>query len=123
MELKRWIVALVGICAAAQENGLEKRCLSCHRTNQIPDTIIYRRYLQTYSSPARIVEAMEGYIRRPSQARSIMPRQFFYKFPMKPAQSYDPKTLKADIEAYIRHFDVKKRLRLRYEEEENGGDS
>jgi len=123
MELKRWIVAFVGIYAAAQETPLEKRCLSCHRSNQIPDTIIYRRYLQTYSSPVRIAEAMERYIRRPSQERSIMPRQFFYKFPMKPVHAYDGKTLKSDIDAYIRYYDVKKRLLLRYGDEEKGSNS
>lgn len=118
MVTKRWIILAFSLCATANEaEGLQKRCLACHRANQIPDTIIYRRYLQTYSASHRIAEAMKRYITQPDRHRSIMPPQFFYKFPMKPSKAYDPNTLDADIEAYIRRFDIRKRLRLSKPEE------
>jgi hypothetical protein len=97
---------------ANPENGLESTCLSCHKEQQIPSDLIYRRYLMKYSTPDRIEKAMFAYLKEPLQSRSIMPPQFFLKFPMKPPLDLDDETLLKEIRAYIRKFDIKKRLIL-----------
>jgi hypothetical protein len=99
--------------AESSETELEKACLSCHKEQQIPSDLIYRRYLMKYSTPDRIEKAMFAYLKEPLQSRSIMPPQFFLKFPMKLPMSMDDKTLKKEIRAYIRKFDIKKRLILK----------
>jgi len=109
------IVATVTLLSAhkeAAEGELEKACLSCHREQKIPSDLIYRRYLMKYSTPDRIEKAMFAYLKEPLQSRSIMPPQFFLKFPMKLPMSMDDTILKREIRAYIRKFDIKKRLIL-----------
>jgi hypothetical protein len=108
-----WPILLAITVTYADGNTLDDVCLQCHRKNRVPDTIIYRRYLQTYGTPDRMVAAMQAYIRNPNKSRSIMPPQFFYKFPMKPNRTYEPETLERFIRAYIERFDVRKRLRLK----------
>jgi hypothetical protein len=41
-----------------------------------------------------------------------MPPQFFLKFPMKPPLDLDDERLRREIEAYLKMFDIRKRLRL-----------
>ena len=105
-----WILFTIGIMA--QSNRLEHDCLSCHRVQQIPDNLIYRRYLMKYSTDARMQEAMFGYLKNPNKARSIMPPQFFLKFPMKRMLHLDDGRLREDIQNYLKRYDVKKKLKL-----------
>jgi len=110
------IVLLSGSGAASMQEvtseGLEKNCLQCHKEQTIPSYLIYRRYLMKYSTPERIENAMFDYLKEPLQSRSIMPPQFFLKFPMKPPLDLDDDTLRREIRAYIEKFDIRKRLRL-----------
>ena len=92
--------------------SLEQNCLSCHTTQQIPNSLIYRRYLMKYSTKNRIEKAMLQYVLHPQKSQSIMPPQFFLKFPMKEARLHDEKTLRQDIRTYIEHNDVTKHLIL-----------
>jgi hypothetical protein len=55
---------------------------------------------------------MFTYLKEPLHERSIMPPQFFLKFPMKPPMNMDDETLKREIRAYMKQFDIKKRLIL-----------
>ena len=98
---------------ASGDVNLEQNCLQCHKEQQIPSGLIYKRYLMKYSTPDRIENAMFAYIKNPSPAHSIMPPQFFLKFPMKPPMHLDDEIIHRDIQAYIEKFDVKKRLILR----------
>jgi hypothetical protein len=91
---------------------LEENCLSCHREQKLPDNLIYRRYLLRYSSQGRIETALSAYLKTPSKAHSIMPREFFLRFPMKYPTELDEATLQRSIRAYMDYFDVKRRLRL-----------
>jgi len=91
---------------------LQQNCLKCHQEQQIPSDLIYKRYLMKYSTPERIEKAMFDYLKDPLQSRSIMPPQFFLKFPMKSPTLMDDKTLHREIHAYIKKFDIKKRLIL-----------
>ncbi len=91
---------------------LESTCLACHRQQQIPSDLIYKRYLMHYSTPTRIEKAMFHYLQTPSREHSIMPAQFFLKFPMMKAIDMDEKELKKYIRLYMETFDVKKKLVL-----------
>jgi len=78
----------------SEEMILENRCLSCHVKQQIPSELIYRRYLMKYSTKKAITEAMLSYLINPKKPDSIMPSQFFLKFPMKPSLGFSEATLK-----------------------------
>jgi len=91
---------------------LQKECLQCHVKQQIPSALIYRRYLMKYSTFERMEKAMFSYIKKPDQKHSIMPPQFFLKFPMKESLILDDDTLKKMIKSYLNTFDVKKKLVL-----------
>ncbi len=91
---------------------LQKECLQCHAEQQIPSALVYRRYLMKYSTFERMEKAMFSYIKKPDQKHSIMPPQFFLKFPMKEVSMLDDHTLKKLIKSYLNTFDVKKNLVL-----------
>jgi len=95
-----------------QAQQFENRCIACHTKQQIPSELIYRRYLMKYSTKEAMATAMLKYLTKPKKELSIMPPQFFLKFPMKPNLGLDEVTLKKNIEAYLRWFDVKKKLVL-----------
>ncbi len=91
---------------------LENDCLSCHRMQQIPNELIYRRYLMKYSTQENIENAMYAYLQNPQKINSIMPLQFFLKFPIKKPQTIEKKRVKENIKAYIKKFDVREKLIL-----------
>jgi len=92
--------------------SLDLACLSCHKEQKIPSDLIYRRYLMRYSTADRIEEAMFAYLKDPLQSRSIMPPQFFLKFPMKPPLAISDAKMRAYIRDYIDRYDIRKRLSL-----------
>lgn len=110
-----WLSAM---CIAAQGNeyvepkNLYTACLKCHQSEQVPSSLVYRRYLMRYSTPERIKKAMFFYLKAPEKADSIMPTQFFLKFPMKKKMQMNDMLLKKYVREYIEQFDVKKRLVL-----------
>lgn len=89
---------------------LQRDCLRCHQTHNIPSEIIYRRYLLQYSSKETIKKKMFAYLTDPSTADSIMPPQFFDKFPPKEPSELTPERLQQRINEYILHFDINKKL-------------
>ena len=91
-------------------DSLEKNCLSCHQKQQIPSVLIYRRYLMKYSTNAQMEEAIFRYLKNPKKENSIMPPPFFLKFPMRKKIDLDDVTLKHNIRAYLKKFDVKQYL-------------
>ncbi len=110
--------ALLCIVSNAQDVSVEdkqllqKECLQCHIEQQIPSALIYRRYLMKYSTFERMEKVMFSYIKNPDQKHSIMPPQFFLKFPMKEATTLDDDMLQKMIKSYLNTFDVKKKLVL-----------
>ena len=94
------------------EHSFKNTCLSCHQQQQIPSSLIYRRYLMKYSTDKGMAEAMFAYLKDPKKEHSIMPAPFFLKFPMKEKISLDDKTLRKHIQAYLEQFDIKKKLML-----------
>ena len=95
-----------------QNQILQDACLSCHQEQQIPSSLIYKRYLKIYSTSDRMQKAIFAYIKNPDQKHSIMPPQFFLKFPMKEASTLDDDTLQKMIKSYLHTFDIKKKLVL-----------
>jgi len=91
---------------------LQRECLQCHVEQQIPSGLIYRRYLMKYSTFERMEKAVFSYIKNPDQKHSIMPPQFFLKFPMKEVLTLDDDKLQKMIKSYLNTFDVKKKLVL-----------
>jgi hypothetical protein len=89
---------------------LEKSCLDCHKKQQIPSALIYKRYLLKYSTKDRIKDAIYLYLKNPTKENSIMPKPFFLRFPMKKTTNLNDKTLKKAIELYIDKFDIRKKL-------------
>jgi hypothetical protein len=95
-----------------QDNAFTNTCLSCHQQQQIPSSLIYKRYLMKYSTNKGMEEAMYTYMKDPKKEHSIMPAPFFLKFPMKEKISLDDRTLRKHIQAYLIEFDIKKKLML-----------
>jgi len=93
-------------------NSLEKNCLSCHKKQQIPSSLIYKRYLMKYSTNAQMEEVMFRYLIDPRKENSIMPPQFFLKFPMKKKIDLDEKMLRNQIRMYLKRYDIKQYLIL-----------
>ena len=91
---------------------LEANCLGCHREQKLPDNLIYRRYLLRYSSPERIEKALLTYLRHPDKAHSIMPSEFFLRFPLKYPLKLEDAELRESVQKYLEYFDVRRRLRL-----------
>ncbi len=107
------IVFAVLFLAMTLYADIDEKCLYCHEKQQIPSELIYKRYLMTYSGMKYIKEAMFAYLKNPSKKASIMPKQFFLKFPMKKASKLSDEELRESIEKYIEKFDIRKKLILR----------
>jgi len=104
------------VFAEVQSGGtgkeLQDACLKCHKKEQIPDSLIYHRYLMRYSTSSRMEKAIFNYLKMPDKTDSIMPSQFFLKFPMKKKSDMDDETLKRNIRYYLEKYDIRKRLVL-----------
>jgi len=112
-----FILSFVSLCLCAeelsmQEQSAEQNCLNCHQQQQIPSSLIHKRYLMKYSTTKRIEEAIFTYLKHPDKAHSIMPSAFFSKFPMKEATTVDDSNLHKYIQNYLETFDIKKKLIL-----------
>lgn len=89
---------------------LERNCLACHLEQKIPSELMYRRYLIKYSTQKSIKKRLFEYLKKPKKEKSIMPTQFFLKFPEKEQSDLNETLLKESIEAYLAFFDVKRKL-------------
>jgi len=106
------LTLLTLLISAKELNSFENICLSCHKQQQIPSSLIYKRYLMKYSTKERVEKAMFIYMKNPKKEYSIMPPPFFLKFPMKKKISLDDKSLHKYIKIYLEWFDIKKKLIL-----------
>jgi hypothetical protein len=91
---------------------LQTNCINCHIKQQIPSELIYRKYLQKYSTHRIIKQTLFKFLKNPTKEHSIMPKQFFLKFPEKKALELNTTVLEESIDAYLEYFDVKKKLVL-----------
>jgi hypothetical protein len=107
-------IVLVSTVLSAEmaEKELKKNCIHCHVEQKIPSSLIYRRYLRRYSTHRAIRKSLFIYLQNPIKKNSIMPKQFFLKFPEKKALDLNETVLKESIDAYLDYFDIKKELVL-----------
>lgn len=106
------LLSTTHLLAKEPSEKLQKNCLSCHIKQKIPSELIYRRYLKKYSTNFVIKETLLHYLRNPTQKTSIMPKQFFLKFPEKEALDVNETIFSESIDAYLDYFDVRKKLVL-----------
>ena len=95
---------------AFHDQMLQNKCLSCHVSQQIPDELIYRRYLIVYSTSQRMESAIFKYMKNPNKKNSVMHYPFFFRFPMKKKSHLKDETLQKMIKAYLTTFDIKNKL-------------
>ena len=107
------ILFLSSLYSKVDENLVKKNCINCHIQQKIPSELIYRRYLLTYSTNNAITDKLSTYLKNPKSKNSIMPKQFFLKFPEKVALDLNETVLKESIDAYLDYFDIKKKLILK----------
>ena len=100
------------VTAKIENKELKKNCINCHVKQKIPSELVYRRYLRKYSTHTAIRKILFLYLQNPNRKESIMPKQFFLKFPEKKALDLNETTLKESIDAYLNYFDVKRKLVL-----------
>lgn len=98
--------------SSVSSQQLQETCLQCHTKEQIPDELIYRRYLMKYSTAEGMANAIKIYLKDPKKEHSIMPPPFFSKFPMKEASALDDEKLEKNIGSFLDRYDVKKKLVL-----------
>ena len=109
------VLILMGLIQAQESPSIELQtnCLKCHSQQKIPSELIYRRYLLKYSTKERIKSKLLNYLSDPKREKSIMPKQFFLKFPEKIALEINSTILEKSINEYLNFFDVEKRLILK----------
>lgn len=95
-----------------EETLLYQNCISCHVQQQIPSELIYRRYLQQYGTRQDMLKAIIVYLKKPQMDHSIMPQQFFMRFPPKVPTDLNDTELTISVEAYLQFYDIGKRLVL-----------
>ena len=92
---------------------VQNNCLSCHQEQKIPSELLYRRYLLKYSTDNNIKTHLLNYLKNPKKENSIMPKQFFLKFPEKKLLDLNETSLQESIDDYLNYFDVRKKLKLK----------
>ena len=114
MVKKIFIILLLSTLAQTKEPSplLQQNCLKCHGEQKIPSELIYRRYLMKFSTKERIKKSLLSYLNNPKKENSIMPQQFFLKFPQKEALDLNETVLEESISVYLDYFDVRDRLDL-----------
>ncbi len=106
------VVVSLNILAQTPSPMLQKNCIDCHIKQKIPSELIYRRYLMRYSTHKEIKKTLLAYLKAPSKESSIMPTQFFLKFPQKEALDMNETALRDSIDVYLDYFDIKRRFIL-----------
>jgi len=74
--------------------------------------MMYRRYLMKYSNNTSMKKAIKSYLQNPKKENSIMPPQFFMKFPMRQKISLSAEDLEESILLFLAYFDIKDKLVL-----------
>ena len=115
MVKKTLILLLLSTLLQSKEPSplLQQNCLKCHTGQKIPSELVYRRYLMKFSTKERIKESLLSYLKNPKKENSIMPQQFFLKFPEKEALDLNDTVLEESVRAYLDFFDVRKKLKLK----------
>ncbi len=106
-----WLILAILVSMPASQS-FESACVQCHQDQEIPNEVIYKRYLLKYSSDIKIREAMVNYLKNPMVERTIMPPQFINIFGLKDACKLPDTELNEHVDAFIKKYDIKKKLTL-----------
>jgi len=105
------ILTILSILSTYSYAGfLDDKCLNCHNQQKIPSQLIYKKYLIKYSSNKIIKKKIIDYLNKPMSNKSIMPQQFFLKFPMKDRLNMTRKELEMGVDRFIDKFGLKIRI-------------
>jgi len=96
----------------SEKEELQSKCLQCHSQEQIPNALIYKRYLVKYSTKDAMTQAIIKYLKDPRKENSVMPPPFFSKFPMQKKVDLDDTILEQNTRVFLDTFDMKKKLVL-----------
>jgi cytochrome c551/c552 len=110
--MEKIVIGILITVSVVNTIELKNSCIGCHQEQKIPSELIYRKYLMKYSDKEAIEDKIFEYIKNPKKENSIMPKQFFLKFPMKSKMDLNITILKKDISDYLELFDVRRRLVL-----------
>ncbi len=105
------IIFLISFSLNASES-FEKACLKCHIETNVPNEVIYKRYLLKYSSKAKMREAMVAYLKKPIAEKTIMPSRFIDIFGLKERMKLSDVMLNKYVDELINIYDIKKILTL-----------
>ena len=113
-------VLILAIAAGAMSasQSFEETCIKCHQAKEIPNEVIYKRYLLKYSSKIKIREAIVSYLKNPMTQKSIMPPQFIKIFGLKEALKLSDAELNRHVDELINRYSIKKKLYIEPKEEQ-----
>jgi len=97
------------LCATPKSN-FKHDCIGCHADLPITLYGIYKRYLMVFSSKKDIKSSLVEFLQKPSRDNSVMSDRFLRRYGLKYPTTLSPKRLRGDIDYFIEHFDIKKRL-------------
>ena len=106
-----WLLAISFTVSNASQS-FEEACLKCHIETNVPNVVIYKRYLLKYSSKAKMREAMVTYLKKPIAEKTIMPSRFIDIFGLKERMKLSDESLNKYVDELIDSYDVKKKLTL-----------
>jgi len=106
-----YLLAIVSTLSNASQS-FEDTCIQCHQDQEIPNEVIYKRYLLKYSSDTNIREAMVNYLKNPMAERTIMPAQFITIFGLKEACTLSDEKLNQLVDEFINKYDIKRKIVL-----------
>ena len=72
--------------------------------------MIYRRYLMKYSSKDIIKQRIFEYLKAPAKDISIMPPQFFSRFPLKDTSNLSGTALRKLANEFVEYYDIGKKI-------------
>lgn len=110
--VKTIILLVIFFTASNSSQSFEEACIKCHIEGNIPNEVIYKRYLSKYSSHKKMSEAMVDYLKNPTKQKTIMPPRFIDIFGLKEAMTLSDDELNKHVNELIKTYDIKKRLTL-----------
>jgi len=106
-----YLLILVTVISYGSQ-GFEDACAKCHRAKDLPNEVIYKRYLLKYSSNQKIKEAIAHYLKNPKVENTIMPAQFITIFGLKEASTLSDDVLNNYVDEFINRYDIKRKITL-----------
>lgn len=105
--VKKILLIAIILGSVNASESFEDACIKCHKAKDIPNEILYKRYLLKYSSKENIKSAMTKYLKNPSLKETIMPQRYISKFGLKKASKLSDEELSKHIDTFMRKYKIK----------------